>query len=321
VVLVASAAISAGAQDAYPSRPVVIITNAGLGSSPDVLIRILAEELGHIWGQRVVVENNSTGGGLAAAQRATEASADGYTLLLASASAFTVLPVRHENAPTKVGTDLKPIAFLGELPMAFAVSPKLGVKTIKELVDLSQREPERIFYAANQAGSLPHMSGEHLKSRTGASLTFVPYRGAADALVGVMSGQMSMMIENYVTLQGAIQSGDLVLLAFASKQRLANFPDVPTVAETVPDFLAVGWSALMAPAGVPDALVERINTDVRRIFNIPEVRKRMDNLGNYPVDMSTAALATFIRQEQEQWRPIVRKILAAPRGSQIPSGK
>ena len=113
-----------------------------------------------------------------------------YTLLLASASAFTVLPIRHERAPTVVGTHLEPIAFLGELPMAYAVSAKLGVKSIKELIDLSKREPDKIFYAANATGTLPHMAGEYFKSRTGASLTFVPFRGTADALAGVLSGQI-----------------------------------------------------------------------------------------------------------------------------------
>ena len=307
-----SGAAPASAQGAYPNRHVRIITNAGLGSSPDVLARIIADELSRLWRQQVIVENNSAGGGIVAAQRAADAAPDGYTLLVASASAFTVLPIRQEHAPVMIGTNLKPVAFLGASPMAFAVSPKLGVTSIKELVALSRSEPDRIFYAANQTGSLPHMSGEYFKSRTGASLTFVPYRGAADGLTSVLSGQTSLIIENYLAIKGAIQSGELVLLAFSARERLPNFPEVPTVAETAPGFVAIGWAALMAPIGVPDDIVNKVHTDIRRIFDQPGVRQRMIALGIYPAFPSTAELANFIEQEQAQWSPIIRNILAAP---------
>ena len=313
---ITSGLVPATGQEPYPSRHVRIITTAGTGTSPDVVVRIIAEQLSRDWGQQVVVENNGTGGGLVAAQQAAAAAPDGYTLLLASASAFTVLPIRHEHAPTVVGRDLKPIAFLGELPMAYAVSAKLGVRSVKELIELSKREPEKIFYAANATGTLPHMAGEHFKSRAGASLTFVPYRGTADALAGVLSGQIDAIVENYVTLAGTIQSGDLVLLAFSSKDRLPNFPDVPTVGETLPGFVAIGWAALSAPASVSDAIVEKINADVRRIFDKPDVRQRLIDLGNYPASMSTTELARFIRQEQEQWSPVVRSILAQAAAAQ-----
>ena len=283
-----------------------------------MVVRIITEQLSREWGQQVTVENNSTGAGIVAAQQVTGAPPDGYTLLLASASAFTVLPIRHERAPTVVGTHLEPIAFLGELPMAYAVSAKLGVKSIKELIDLSKREPDKIFYAANATGTLPHMAGEYFKSRTGASLTFVPFRGTADALAGVLSGQINAIVENYVTLAGPIQSGDLVLLGFSSKQRLPNFPDVPTLAETLPGFVAIGWAALAAPTGIPEQVVQKINADVRKAFDKPDVRKRLIDLGNYPVSMSTTELTGFIRQEQDQWTPVVRSILAG--ASAAPTG-
>ena len=127
-------------------------------------------------------------------------------------------------------------------------------------------------------------------------------------------------VENYVTLEGMIKSGDLVLLGFASQSRLPNFPDVPAIGETVPGFLAGGWAALTAPAGVSDAIVEKINADVRAIFDMPEVRQRMIGLGNYPINMSTGELTEFIRKEQLQWSPIVRRILA-PSPSANPAGK
>ncbi len=309
-----AAAGQAQAQDKYPSRYVRVITTTGTGTGPDVVIRYLADQLSREWGQQVIIENNSTGGGLVAAQQATGAAADGYTLLSASASAFTVLPIRQERAPTRVGEHLKPIGFLGQLPMVYAVSPKLGVGSIKELVELTKREPQRVFFGASAAGALPHMAGEYFKQRTGAQITFVPFRGTSDALNAFMADQLTMMVENYPSLEGTITSGGLKLLAFASEKRLPNFPNVPTISEEFPGFVAVGWAALTAPAGVPDAIVEKINADWRRIFKKPDVEKRMVELGNYPVDMSTADLTAFIRREQEQWAPIVRAIVTAPQG-------
>ena len=301
-------------QDKYPSRYVRVITTTGTGTGPDIVIRYLAEQLSREWGQQVIVENNSTGGGLVAAQQATSAQPDGYTLLSASASAFTVLPIRQERAPTTIGQHLKPIGFLGQLPMVYAISPKLGVKTIKDLVELSKKEPQRIFYGASAAGALPHMAGEYFKQRSGAEITFVPFRGTADALNALMSGQLTMMVENYPSLEGQIAAGGLVQLAFASEKRLPNFPDMPTVSETVPGFVAVGWAALAAPAGMPDAIVEKINADMRRIFKKPDVEKRMIDLGNYTLDMSTAELTSFIKREQEQWWPIVRTLVTPTQG-------
>ena len=298
------------AGDDYPSRHVRVVTNAGVGSTPDLLMRIVADELSRQWSQQLVIENNSTGGGAVAVQQAAEASPDGYTLLLASASAFTVLPERVAQAATAKPDRLSPIALLGTSPMAIAASRTLGVASIGELIDLAKREPSRIFYAANATGSLPHMTGEHFKARTGAPLTFVPYRGAADALTGVLSGQIGAIIENFATLEGAIQSGDLVLLAFSATQRLPNFPDVPTVSEAVPGFVAVGWAALMAPAGVPDAIVEKIHADVGLVVAEPRVRQRLIGLGIYPDQLSIADLGRFIGEEQAVWRPVVRAIVA-----------
>jgi tripartite-type tricarboxylate transporter receptor subunit TctC len=309
-ILVAALPTTVAAQDKYPSRFVRILTTTGTGTSPDIVMRIVAARLSEKWGQQVIVENNSTGAGLVAAQQAAAAAPDGHTLLLASASAFTVLPIRYESALTVIGKDLKPIAFMGDLPMSIAVSRKLGVTTIGELVAMSRATPEKILYAANATGTLPHMTGEYFKSRTGASLTFVPYKGTADAMTGLLSGQVHMIVENYVTLEGMIKSGDLLVLGFASQNRLPNFPDVPTIGETVPGFLAGGWAALTAPAGVSDAIVDKINSDVREIFDTPDVKQRMIGLGNYPINMTTAELAQFIKKEQAQWGPIVRQILA-----------
>jgi tripartite-type tricarboxylate transporter receptor subunit TctC len=307
--LLASPAI---AQDKYPSRFVKVITTTGTGTGPDVVLRVVMDHLGREWGQQIVVENNSTGGGLVAAQQATAATPDGYTLLQASASSFTVLPIRQERAPTRVGVDVKPIAYMGDQPLMIAVSTKLGVNSIKELIDLAKKDPDKVLYAANASGTLPHMAGELFKLRSSAPIRYVPFRGGAEGLNNIMTGAVNMIIDGYAALEGTIKGGAIKPLGTTSAKRLPNFPDVPTVGETVPGYVAIGWAALVAPIGVPDAIVDKINADMNKVMMKPEVQKRLQEIGAYMVAMSRKELEGFIKKEQDQWQPLVREILSKP---------
>lgn len=307
-----AAALPAHAQDAYPSRFVRVITTTGTGTGPDVITRVIAEQLSREWGQQVVVENSSTGGGIVAARQVNQAAPDGYTLLGASASAFNVLPIRQPDAPVVIGTHLKPIGYLSDQPLIIAVSPTLGVSSIAELVALSKREPDKVLYAANVSGTLPHMTGELLKSRTQSLYRFVPYRGGADGLKDMLSGNVNMIIDGFAALDGTMRSGHIKAIAVTSKTRLPNLPDIPPVADTVPGFMSIGWNALTAPMGVPDAIVQKINADLRRVMGREDVKKRLADLGAYPVLMTTDELTKFIKEEQELWWPVVRQILAQP---------
>lgn len=308
----AVAASPAMAQDSYPSRFVKVITTTGTGTGPDVVLRIVMDQLGKEWGQQIVVENNSTGGGLVAAQQAAAAPADGYTLLQASASAFNVLPIRQERAPTRVGTDVKPIAYMGDQPLTVAVSSSLGINSLPELIALAKKDPDKVLYAANASGTLPHMAGELLKLRSGAPFRYVPFRGGAEGLNNIMSGSVNMIIDGWAALEGTVRGGALKPLAFTGAKRLPNFPEVPAVSESIPGYVAIGWAALVAPAGVPDAIVDKINADMVRVMSRPDVEKRLLEIGAYNVPMTRAQLQAFIRQEQELWHPIVREILAKP---------
>ena len=310
-VLPATAA-PATAQDKYPSRFVKVITTTGTGTGPDVVLRIVADHLSREWGQQVVIENNSTGGGLVAAQQAASATHDGYTLLQASASSFTVLPIRQERAPTRVGIDVKPIAYMGDQPLTISVSTTLGVNTLKELIDIAKKDPDKVLYAANASGTLPHMAGELFKLRSGAPVRYVPFRGGAEGLNNLMTGAVNMIIDGYAALEGTIKAGTIKPLAFTGAKRLPNFPDIPTVGETVPGYTAIGWAALVAPIGVPDAIVSKVNTDMNKVMMRPDVQKRLQDIGAYMIAMSTSELAGFIKQEQDQWHPLVREILAKP---------
>lgn len=302
----------ARAEDTYPSRFVRVITTTGTGSGADILTRILAEHLSREWGQQIVVENVPTGGGLVAAQQVTSAAPDGYTLLSASASTFTVLPIRQERAPVTLGRDLRPISYYGDQPFIVGVHPNLGVATIKELVELAKRDPDKVLFAGGASGSLPHMTGELLKLRSGAPYRYIPYRSAAEGLKDLLAGQINMVVDGLAGLEGTIASGHIKALAVTSAKRIPTRPDLPTVAETLPGFLSVGWAAMIGPAAMPDAIADKIHRALSGTMARPDVRARLEELGVFPVAMTPGELATFIKAEQEQWWPLIRQIVAQP---------
>ena len=244
---------SAAAEGKYPSRPVKIVVSLPAGAGPDIRARIIAEQLTKTWGQQVVVENRPGGGGLIGVQALLSAPADGHTLLVALASTFTILPAQKGNLPVDVNRDLIPIGLLGNKGLLVAVSPKLGVGTLAELIALAKKEPEKIIVGTNPAGTLPHMAARLLVELSKAPLTVLPYAtgGTNEAIRDILGGRIHAVVEGRPGLKGALASGDLKALAVMSYERQLNALDLPTAAETVPGLTAVGWQALVAPKGTP----------------------------------------------------------------------
>ena len=192
--------------------------------------------------------------------------------------------------------------------MMIAVSPNVDANSLGSFVELSKRQPSSLFYAANSRGSFPHLTGELLRSRTNADITFVPYAGAAAGLQDLMGGRVAMIVESVGALTGPMENGSIRPLAVASPRRLPNLPSVPAVAETVPGFEALGWFVLSAPAKVPSEIVQKINKDLRTISNQPAFSQKLLALGAYARSMGLAETSTFIRNEERVWRPLVRQI-------------
>ena len=214
----------------------------------------------------------------------------------------------RQNGASNLERDFVRIGFIGEQPMVFAVAPALGINSLPELIARAKAKPGEILYAANLRGSLPHLSVELLRRRTGIDLTFVPYPGAAGGLQDIMGGRISMIAESLPPLAGAIQSGVIKPLAIASEKRLPNFPDLPTVAESSPRFAAMGWFVLLAPAGMPDAIVRKVNRDLAKVLEQPDFQKRFQDLGTFVRPLSPMETTEFIRSEQQLWRPLVRQL-------------
>ena len=300
-------AANAAASD-YPTRPVRLITQGAAGSGPDVITRIVASHLAKRWGQQVLVVNHAGGGGVLAGRAAATADPDGYTLYVPTITTFVIMPEIQSTLPFDLDRDFTPIGFFAETPMMIAAAPSLGIKSLRDLLSVAKSRPKELFYAANNRGSLPHLTAELFRARTGVDLTFVPYQGVAAGLQDLMGGRIAGIVESVGALTGAVQSGSVTPLAVASATRLPSLPDLPIVAETVPDFTAMGWFVLMAPRGTSDAIVRKVNEDLNAVLGEAELRQRLQELGAFVRTMSPGETTTFIRREQESWRPLVRQV-------------
>ena len=301
-----TAASTAWAQD-FPSKPVKIIVQTAAGSSLDVVARLVAEPLSQLWGQQPIIVNQAGAGGLIASRALAASPADGYTLFLAGGSVFVVLPVVQNNLPFDVN-EFVPIGFVAEQPYTLLISNKLGVNSVTELVELSKRQPGGLDSVAGTRGGLQHLTIEWFRNRSGAKLNMIHYPGAAQASNDVIAGRVPMMMQTIAPVAGIIAAGEVKLLAVTSTGRLRNYPDTPTVAETVPGFTSSGWSILVAPKGTPAKVVQKINTDLRTVLARPEVVRKIEELGNYTRPMTPKELADFVREERDIWQPIVKQI-------------
>lgn len=291
----------------YPTKPIQIINQSAAGSGPDVIARILAEQLTRRLGQQVLIIDRPGAGGLIAAQAAAAVEPDGYTLYMPSSSTLMVLPQTHPHLPFDFHRDFVTIGMVGTQPMLITASPKLGVSTLPELISLAKKEPGRILYAGNSPGTIPALTGIMLEQRVGIDMTFVPYPGTAAALTDLNGGRLSVIIESMSALAGAIQGGSVKFLAVAADKRLPQYPDVATAAETLPGFEATGWFVLLARAGTPDSIVQKVSGALRASLADPGLQEQFVKLGTLATPMAPADMETFIAREEKIWIPVVQK--------------
>src|SRR5262245_44395683 len=278
----AFATVAPAAAQSYPSAPVKIISDSAPGSAPDVILRIVADQLGQHWGQQIVILNQPGAGGSLAARAAANTAPDGYTFFMAVSSTFVTMKGGAPNIPVQVPQDFLPVSLVSEQPMFITVSPQTDIRSLGDLIALAKQKPGEVSYAVSGRGRQSHLTGELLERRTGIKLLMVPYSGGpAQAMGDLASGRVHVLIEGGSALIGAMQAGRLRGIAVGSERRLAEFPDLPAAAETVPDFRSAGWLALVAPVGTPDDIVRRVNGDLRQVLNLPEVRTKLAVLGSY----------------------------------------
>ncbi len=306
------AAQPAQAQD-WPTKPVTFITPAAAGNSPDVLTRVVADRLSQIWKQQIVVLNRPGAGGLIAAQAAANVEKDGHSLYMTQASTYTVLPIEQEG---KMTVDLQkafvPIGTVGEQPIAVAVNKDIPANSVAELIALANKTQGGMLFGATNRGGQSHLTGELFREKSKANIAFVHAAGAAVSLNDVIAGRIPIMFEGLAGLAPGIQGGGIRVLGIATQKRPPNLPDMPTIDETVPGVVSSGWLILMAPAGTPNSIVDKINADIRKVIAEPDVIARFAQLGTYTRDMTPAQTEAFMRSEERLWWPIARQIRAQP---------
>jgi tripartite-type tricarboxylate transporter receptor subunit TctC len=272
----------------------------------------MAERLSAVWGQQTVVDNRPGGGGSIAARAGQTATPDGYTLYVGAASTFIAVkgaPGVAPNLPIELPRDFMAIGFITEQPMFIAVAPQLGVTSLPGLIALAKSKPGELSYATTGRGRITHLTMELLQERAGIKLQMIPYTGGPTAAMSdVGTGRVAIVVEGYSGLAAGMTSGLIKGIAVASLERLADFKDLPTVAETLPGFFAGGWNVLLAPVGTPQAIVEKASGDLRKAMDDAELKKRLAQLGAYVHAMTPDEVTQFARDQQRVWKPVAEKV-------------
>lgn len=293
------------AQANYPDRPIRIVVPFTAGGSSDIQGRLLAEHLGKLYGQSVVVENRPGAGGHIGGKYVADSGPDGYTLLLGSIGLHATYGV-YKSLNYRPAQDLKLITILAEMPHVVVATPGLPASTLAELTALARAKPETIHFGSAGVGSSVHMVGELYKMAAQAPIVHIPYRGSSAATNDLLGGQIELLFENVPTTIGYIQANKLRALAITGATRSPALPDVPTAAEAgLPGLTVTSWTTLAAGRDVPDALIEKISADLRRVYADPAFRAGLEKLGMTPNGNSPAEARDFVERERARWNKVI----------------
>ena len=297
----------APAADSYPSRPVTLVVPFAAGGSTDLIARIIAEKMTEDLGQTVIVENKAGAGGNIGAAAVATADPDGYTILMGTIATHALNPAIMKDMPYDPVKDFAPISLLVLVPNVLEVNPALPVKSVQELIALLKSKPGEYSYASSGIGTPLHLSGELFKSLAGVDMVHIPYRGAGPALNDVVAGQVPIMFDNLPSSTQFIKAGTLRALAVTTKTRSASFPDLPTMEEAgVPGYETYTWNALFAPAGTPQAVVDRLNASAVKAVKDPGLQPRLADLSATVVGSTADELGQHVVLELARWAPIVK---------------
>ena len=288
---------------AWPARPIRLVVPFPPGGLIDNMARLVGSRLSQELGQPVVIDNKPGAGGNVGAAEAARATADGYTLLMAS-PALTISPAIYKKLPYQP-SQLAPVALLGRVPNVLLVNPASGIGKVQDLVGRAKSKPGQLNYASNGNGTSLHLSAELFKRRSETFITHVPYRGAAAAITALLSGEVDMMFDNLPSAIGQIQAGKLRALAVTTAQRSTALPDVPTLAEAgMEGFNVSAWFGVAAPAGLPAPVATRLADALQKVVQQPEVAAAMQRQGADPAFMDAASAAAALNADAAQWKQV-----------------
>lgn len=292
---------------AWPTKqPIKFIVVYPAGGASDVTARMIAAKLSESLAQTVVVENKPGANGIIATEFVAKAAPDGYTLLMANLGPNAINPVVYKKLPYDAVKDFSAITLTTIVPQFIVVAPNQPINSIADLIAFSKANPGKVTFASAGNGASNHLSGELFNSMAGIKMEHIPYKGDAPGLVDVMSGQVTVALPTAIAAAPYVKSGQLRALAVTSNKRLPSFPEVPTVAETVPGFEAVSWGGVMVPAGTPQPIINRLNSEILKILKMPDVAEKLKGFGAETVGSSPKQFDAYVKSEIAKWGKVAR---------------
>jgi tripartite-type tricarboxylate transporter receptor subunit TctC len=295
------------AQGAYPARPVTLVVPFPPGGGTDTGARIVAQKLGTKWGQTVIVENKGGAAGMIGADMVAKAKPDGYTLLMGNIGTQAINPSLYKKMPYDPGSAFAPIALVAELPLAMMVHPAVAARTAKEFIALARSQPGKLSYSSSGAGGAPHLAAEMFKEATGSFILHVPYRGGGPAIGDLLAGHVQLSFMTVLEASGHIKAGKLRALAVTGAHRVPALPEVPTLAEAaLPGFNSISWIGMLAPAGTPKDIVDKVSADVREVLASDEVKAKLIELGAVPAGNTPAQFQALIESDRKRYAQVIK---------------
>jgi tripartite-type tricarboxylate transporter receptor subunit TctC len=307
LALVACFAFGPAFAQSWPDRPVKIVAPFSPGGTADTLGRLVAAKLSENLKESFVVENRPGAGGAVGSEIVSKSAPDGYTLVVSGIASHVIAPNLPRGTPYDPLKDFTHIALFGGPPAVFAVNPSLPVKNLKEFVALAKSKPGKLTYGSPGNGTQGQLVAELFKREAGIDLVHVPYKGASAAVTDLLGGQISSVSTTLTTASGQIRGGRARGLALSSAKRLPDYPDIPTFGEMgYPNIVGTVWFSLSGPAGMPAEVVKKLNAEVRRALQAPDVRERTRHDGIEPNDLDASQFTAFVEEELKRWAPIVK---------------
>ena len=306
-LMLAAFASTANAQ-AWPAKPIKWIVPFAPGGTTDILARTIGEKLARALGQPVIIENKPGAGGGVGAEFTAKAPPDGYTIMGGTISTHAINASLYKSLPYDPVKDFVPITLIVRLPNMLVVNPDVPAKNVAELIALLKANPAKYTFASSGNGTSQHLSGELFKAMAGVEMQHIPYKGSPPALQDVVAGQVTMTFDNITTAWPLAKAGKLRALAVTTAKRASIAPDVPTLAESgLPGYEVGSWQGVFAPAGTPPEIVKRLNAEIVKIINLPDVKEKLLGLGAEPVGNTPEEFAVLVKAEIVKWADVVKK--------------
>ncbi|HEY2533585.1 MAG TPA: tripartite tricarboxylate transporter substrate binding protein [Xanthobacteraceae bacterium] len=308
ITLLLACVFSSSASAEYPDRPVHLIVPQAAGSATDTLARVLAAALGEEIGQQVIVDDRPGGALTVGLDLTAKSSPDGYTLCMGPIGALAITPHMVAHLPYDIARDFQPVALVTRGHLLLAVSPTVPFKSVKELIDYAKQNPGKLLNASSSNGSPGHVGGELFKFMTGTDIIHVPYKGGAPAINDLMAGRVQLMFESLNSIAPFARSGAVRALAVSGEQRSVAFPELPTIAEAgVPGYAAPTWSGVIAPAGVPRPIIDKLNAAINTVIRSPAFKTHFATIGDEPAGGTPEEFAATIAADSAKWGEVIKR--------------